>query len=316
LKYNFLILDGNNLFWRAWATNVEQLIVDNEVIYSGGIAQFISRLNQLIDTFSYKDMVKVYLLFDNPTSTIKARQEIDENYKSHRLNKKYAKEIYKTIEILIRILKCYSNNFYILQRKGCEADDLTFPLLQHLNISNNGFDSALCISNDLDWSRNISENVHWYNFYNVFDISLFEKEYGFKPVKNKVKMYKAIRGDKSDGIPIGLPYVKEDVVLQLIDKFNTMDDLVKNVYDSDFDTKVKNKITENAKRLITNYQLVDFLPIDGSIEENIIKCEQRIGELKIWYKVLKIELESWMQSTEELKKNFLKQKEYKRVRGR
>jgi hypothetical protein len=95
-----------------------------------------------------------------------------------------------------------------------------------------------------------------------------------------------------------------------------MDDLVKNVYDSDFDTKVKNKITENAKRLITNYQLVDFLPIDGSIEENIIKCEQRIGELKIWYKVLKIELESWMQSTEELKKNFLKQKEYKRVRGR
>jgi 5'-3' exonuclease len=261
-------------------------------------------------------MVKVYLLFDNPTSTIKARQEIDENYKSHRLNKKYAKEIYKTIEILIRILKCYSNNFYILNKKDCEADDLTFPLLQHLNISNNGFDSALCISNDLDWSRNISENVHWYNFYNVFDISLFEKEYGFKPVKNKVKMYKAIRGDKSDGIPIGLPYVKEDVVLQLIDKFNTMDDLVKNVYDSDFDTKVKNKITENAKRLITNYQLVDFLPIDGSIEENIIKCEQRIGELKIWYKVLKIELESWMQSTEELKKNFLKQKEYKRVRGR
>lgn len=316
MKYNFLILDGNNLFWRAWATNVEQLIVDNEVIYSGGIAQFISRLNQLIDTFSYKDMVKVYLLFDNPTSTIKARQEIDENYKSHRLNKKYAKEIYKTIEILIRILKCYSNNFYILNKKDCEADDLTFPLLQHLNISNNGFDSALCISNDLDWSRNISENVHWYNFYNVFDISLFEKEYGFKPVKNKVKMYKAIRGDKSDGIPIGLPYVKEDVVLQLIDKFNTMDDLVKNVYDSDFDTKVKNKITENAKRLITNYQLVDFLPIDGSIEENIIKCEQRIGELKIWYKVLKIELESWMQSTEELKKNFLKQKEYKRVRGR
>ena len=316
MKYNFLILDGNNLFWRAWATNVEQLIVDNEVIYSGGIAQFISRLNQLIDTFSYKDMVKVYLLFDNPTSTIKARQEIDENYKSHRLNKKYAKEIYKTIEILIRILKCYSNNFYILNKKDCEADDLTFPLLQHLNISNNGFDSALCISNDLDWSRNISENVRWYNFYNVFDISLFEKEYGFKPVKNKVKMYKAIRGDKSDGIPIGLPYVKEDVVLQLIDKFNTMDDLVKNVYDSDFDTKVKNKITENAKRLITNYQLVDFLPIDGSIEENIIKCEQRIGELKIWYKVLKIELESWMQSTEELKKNFLKQKEYKRVRGR
>ena len=316
MKYNFLILDGNNLFWRAWATNVEQLIVDNEVIYSGGIAQFILRLNQLIDTFSYKDMVKVYLLFDNPTSTIKARQEIDENYKSHRLNKKYAKEIYKTIEILIRILKCYSNNFYILNKKDCEADDLTFPLLQHLNISNNGFDSALCISNDLDWSRNISENVHWYNFYNVFDISLFEKEYGFKPVKNKVKMYKAIRGDKSDGIPIGLPYVKEDVVLQLIDKFNTMDDLVKNVYDSDFDTKVKNKITENAKRLITNYQLVDFLPIDGSIEENIIKCEQRIGELKIWYKVLKIELESWMQSTEELKKNFLKQKEYKRVRGR
>jgi 5'-3' exonuclease len=316
LKYNFLILDGNNLFWRAWATNVEQLIVDNEVIYSGGIAQFISRLNQLIDTFSYKDMVKVYLLFDNPTSTIKARQEIDENYKSHRLNKKYAKEIYKTIEILIRILKCYSNNFYILNKKDCEADDLTFPLLQHLNISNNGFDSALCISNDLDWSRNISENVHWYNFYNVFDISLFEKEYGFKPVKNKVKMYKAIRGDKSDGIPIGLPYVKEDVVLQLIDKFNTMDDLVKNVYDSDFDTKVKNKITENAKRLITNYQLVDFLPIEDNITNNITKCDQRVGELKIWYKVLKIELESWMQSTEELKKNFLKQKEYKRVRGR
>ncbi len=317
-KYKHLIIDSSNLFWRSLYTNVEEIILENEIVYTGGIAQFISRLNQLIKQFAYENDVKVFLLFDNPASTIRIRQEIDENYKSHRLNKKHDKEIRKTIEILIRILKCYSDNFYIVNASSCEADDLTFPLIKYLNIQNDktGFNSeyALCISNDLDWSRNISDNVHWYNFHLVYNISDFEKEYKFKPTGNKVQMYKAIRGDKSDNIQIGVPYLKEDIVLQLIDKYNSMDKLLNNIYNSDFDAKVKNKINEHASQLRVNYQLVDFIPIEKPIDDYIVQCGKRLGELKIWYKSLGIELESWMSTKEELKNNFLQQIKLKRVR--
>jgi 5'-3' exonuclease len=315
-KYKYILIDGNNLFWRSWATNIAEVILKDEKIYSGGIATFISRLNQLINMFSYVDDVKIYLLFDNPTSTIKVRQEIDENYKSHQLNKKHDKEIYKTIEILIRILKCYSDKFYIVNCPNCEADDLTLPLIKYLKISDDAFsDKVLCISNDLDWARNIDINIHWYNFNEVYTIDSFEKEYGFKPNDNKIKMYKAMRGDKSDNISIGLPYVKEDTVIDILNKYSTIDLLIDGLNISDYSDSVKKKIRENSIQLRTNYQLVDFSPIENDITEYISICKKRIGELKIWYKALDIELESWMKSKAEMQNSFLIQKKIKRVRS-
>ena len=49
-------------------------------------------------------------------------------------------------------------------------------------------------------------------------------------------MYKAIVGDSSDHIPVGIPYLERDkkererIILHLVNTYNSIDDLLKNVF--------------------------------------------------------------------------------------
>ena len=82
--HNNLIVDSSNLYWRVVATSIQEISkVDDVEVYSCVITNFISRIKDLKKQFLVNDG-KIYLLFDNPTSTIKLRKLIDENYKHAR----------------------------------------------------------------------------------------------------------------------------------------------------------------------------------------------------------------------------------------
>lgn len=315
IKYKYLIIDGNNLFWRSFYHNVNNIILKKETIYSGGIQQFISRINQFKQMFCYENSVNIYILFDNPTSTIKLRQDISNGeYKSHRLNKKSDTEIYKTISILKEVLKSYSDNFYIVNIDNCEADDLTKPLIAYINKNEDDF--ILCISTDMDWSRNIAlgNNIHWYDYTKVYDKSQFKEEYKFDATENAVKLYKTFKGDSSDCIPIGIPYFRTEILLNIIEKYDTLENLLSKLFQSDYDQKTKNLIKAHEKQLRINYRLVDFIDINATISDFIFPCKLEKGKLKMFYKSLKLELEPWMKNEKELKDTFLQKKKYNRVR--
>ena len=305
MKYKYLLIDATNLLWRSLYSNVKEILINKELIYTGGIEQFIKRLNQLLFEFSYTDSSIVYLLFDNPKSELNFRQMIDEEYKHARLAKKPEKQIYNTMNLLMEILKNYSNNYRIANLDKLEADDLTKPILESLKTEIDDFNKVLVISADMDWSRNIDKNIHWYNFVDIIDEVKFTEKYGFSPVGNKVKMYKALHGDTSDSIPNAVPYLDKNIMLHIIEKFDDPTILFKNLWKQEYSKHWKTKLFEAERQILTNFQLADFVDIECSIQEIVRKCTRNCKALRFYYKNLKIPFEGFMTTKEENKKSFL-----------
>jgi hypothetical protein len=97
---------------------------------------------------------------------------------------------------------------------------LVAPILQ--SFGDNKY-LVLLVSDDMDWSRAISESVHWMVHKNRQDIIYtkdnFYKEYGFYPGRDEVCLYKAIRGDIGDNILPGVKNIPESVVLSIVHYF-------------------------------------------------------------------------------------------------
>ena len=55
---------------------------------------------------------------------------------------------------------------------------------------------------------------------------IFDK-YKFSPSGNKIKLYKAIHGDKSDNIENAVPYLPENILLDIINNFQDVNDFLK-----------------------------------------------------------------------------------------
>ena len=322
MSYQNIAIDGNNLYWRAVCNCFQKAITVKEEdrtmsLYSSVVQDFIDRVNSLKKDYLYNNG-KVYLLFDNPKSTLTLRQIIDEEYKSPRMNRIIPEAFWDTLKILKQILLHYSNDFVFLQAKFCEADDLVIPLIENIEISKTK--RLLLVSADLDWSRGISENIDWFNFKTVYNKNNFYEEYKFFPERKNVVLYKVFRGDASDNIEIGLPNISEKLLLTIIDKSEVNDFasfrlFLHSLQSVDFLSKDwKLKIKENEDRLLKNYQLIDFMPVNLSFEEIKIQCEEFVSVLRTYYKLLKLPFESKMMSKEENEDSFFEQASYKRMK--
>lgn len=303
MKYSNIVIDANNLFWRSVSIAINKFITFEEFpLYVGGIQTFLNRVKQLQETYGRKDS-QIYFLFDNPFSKINLRKIITEGkYKHPRKSKQIPEQVYKSLMILIEVLKNYSDNYHIAQAASLEADDLTLPLSQHLEDK-----KILFISADLDWARNITETQHWYNYDLVYNIKNFEKQYGFEPTGNKIKMFKTIRGDASDAIEPGLPHMGIELVRYIVNTYNDLDDLMHGLHvDTTINNDWKRKIEASISQLRVNYQLVDFIPVAKPISESLLHCKRVPAQANIWHKVLQLPIEPWMQSKQERKKSFLK----------
>ena len=298
MKYQNIILDGPNLFWRCWFNNTSECILGDNNVYSGGIAEFIDRIKKLRKQFGNND-TKFFILFDNPESTVKMRKEIDETYKSHRLNNKYSNEINKSIQYLKEILRSYFDNTYMATIENYEADDIVKPLLEKIEEGSGG--NILLLSADLDWSRSIFEgdtySVHWFNFKKLYTAEEFKKEYGFFSGGNRIKLYKAFKGDASDCIPNAVPYLPKDILLHILETYNELS--MNNLFpalmlDKYITSKWKIKIKDSENRIKKNYTLVDFIKIEENLDDYIQECKRNKTLARVWYKIIGLDIDSWM----------------------
>jgi len=286
--YSNLIIDSNNLYWRAVCTSMQDVSeIEGAEIYSAVLINFIDRIGQLKRKF-LNPGGKVFLLFDNPKSTINLRQIIDENYKHARANKDVPKAFWDTLVLLQEILRVYDNDFIVVKAEAFEADDLVVPVLKKCP------SMSLLISADLDWSRSLTETVHWFNFKTLYTLDIFKDKYGFYPDGNRIKIYKSIRGDKSDCIEIGVPHIPEKIVLHLLENYEDIEDVIQNVFRDDLVSSLwKGRIKENRQRLITNYQLVDFIDVPEK-DIQYIECKYSLKALTTWYRLLDMPFEQRM----------------------
>lgn len=310
--YKHLIVDVNNLYWRSTVQAINKIKQDTEEdereFYSIAIEEALIRIKNLVNQFRANDY-KVYLLHDNPFSRINQREEVYPLYKHARKNQTVPPVFYKSLNKFLEVIKVYSDNFYIIGCEGYEADDLVPLVLNNINPE----ELTLLISVDMDWARAISKNVHWFNYVQTYDEDKFKKEYGFNPNSNGVKMYKCIHGDNSDCIENAVPYLPKDILLHIVDKYSSLQELFNNLWADEIIPKQwKLKIKDCEIQLKINYQLVDYQSIDKTFNDITFKCIEDKDKLKGWFRLLDIELFDSLRDAEEDAGDFFTKKKLKR----
>lgn len=310
MKYQYLIIDFNNLFWRCTASSIENYIdLEGLQIFNNTIALFFQRVRELRDQFGYETS-EVYFLCDNPESHINIRKLITEGtYKHSRESKGLPINFYKTLNALIEIIRVYSDRFRIIKGDHLEADDLTYPLLKYLNDSSDK--NFLVISVDMDWARNIDSNVHWFNYSKVYDKHEFIKKYGFNPIGKSIQLWKALKGDTSDCIENVIPFLPDEVLKDILNSFKDINDFYKNFWSKDYPQQWKIKLKEAEAKVRLNYQLVDFILVENLIEEHIYYCTENLKSLHFWFNALQLPMENRLFKISN--KPFFEKKKVKRI---
>jgi hypothetical protein len=307
-KYNNIIIDGNNLFWRCFSGGLKKYVtIEDFHLFLGTIKINLDKIETIKKLYAYTSSV-FYFCFDNPESVLNLRKFLDNNYKSHRFKKNSPKGLYKTLNLFVELLKVFSDNYRIANANSLEADDLTLPIIKELNLSKEN--RCLVISNDLDWARNLSLSKYcfWWNYDKMHNRKTFESEYGFSPVGKKIQLFKAIHGDTTDNIKNAVPYLPREILLNMVNEFNDVDELFNGMWKQEYSLKWKKKIKDAEKDIRANYYLVDFIELNYPIENYVWTCKRNIKKLRLFYDVLDLKYESFMHTESQLKLNMFSKK--------
>ena len=250
------------MYYRAYCGS-QQLTatVEGEPLITSGIYNTIRMIYKLRETHLAENG-RMYYLFDNASSLENRRKDIDPEYKENRQKKDPV--FYRGLDYLYLVLQVMQDGDRIIRKPRFEADDLVQPIIQSFEGRNY---KVLLVSTDMDWSRSISDTVHWMvrDGASKKDVTytkkMFEEKYGFEPSVESLCFYKSIRGDASDNIPVGLKGIREEVLLDLIKRVKTIKNLFLSLSTLGISDKWKQALVENKGRILLNYQLVSFQPL-------------------------------------------------------
>lgn len=282
--YDYIIVDTNLWYHRNYSIHKDLTFkIGERSIVTGGIWGFLNSLKKWEKNFANEN-TKFYFLFDNATSKSNARNLlIDPSYKMNR--KKQSDSFYRGLDFLRLILMYLDDRYYTVYGTSYEADDIAPYIIDSIAKDES---KILAISEDLDWARLIQKNVDMYMKKEVYDRKKFYQKYEFPPGKDPVTLYKVIRGDSVDDIPIGLPNFSKKNLIKLIHDYKTIFDVIENINIIPYlNDTWKSRIIENKSRLILNHRLVTFFPIDESIMPQFItKSKRQEKILEKFYKIL------------------------------
>lgn len=286
MKYETIIIDTMNLFYRVSIHKTESSnLVSKKKVYKESVCNFIKKVNEIIDEHSYHD-ADIYLLFDNPTSRIDlksafmyaGRKEIFPDYKAGRV--KESKEFYNSLGLIKYYYLLKEPNYRCLQASSLEADDLVKPLLNHRI---NG-KSTLLVSTDLDWAKEVNENVHWMkNWEEIVGPELLSQKMDFKVTEASLIAYKALYGDSSDNIPNLIKAKTFPQFQELSGKIQDPLDIVdwSNVTRMREEYPILKDIKDLERQYRINVQLVDSIPVAEKHLEHIIAKGRDSKELRL-----------------------------------
>ncbi|MBR0518746.1 DNA polymerase I, partial [bacterium] len=253
---SLLLIDGHSLTYRAFYAMPN--LSSSNGLKTGALTGFLNMLLKFID-----ELKPEYLAFAFDLSRPTKRLELFPEYKANR--QKMPEDLEKQFEYIYELLDILK--IPVISVEGYEADDCIGTIAK--DASSKGIDVNI-ISSDRDLIQVISENINLLCPNNtgktliVHDIDYVQEKYGFSP--KFIVDFKALAGDKSDGIP-GAKGVGDKTAVKLISEFGTAEDILANV------DKIKGRVgksikeSEDSIKLSKTLAKINFdLPIKFDIE--------------------------------------------------
>lgn len=288
--YDFIIFDCYNIFYRASYVaekNGSDTIKDSqtkEIIHTNGIVKFMQMINSYISKYGKEDVKLIFLMDNAKTSVTRYRKVLSEEYKKKRQIQ--PDWFYRELDFIQLILTNYiDGELYRIQ--FLEADDYCSPLIK---AKVKDTDKVLMISDDMDWCRNLADNVHQYKGKEIWTKELFLERMNFEASYSNICFYKTFYGDDSDNIIGALKNLPKPFFKEIISKFDNPNDFIAHVSELDFlDMGWRMKIEKEENNIHLNWNLVKNADISSTqLSSFSQKCEFKKNKLSMIYATLNV----------------------------
>ena len=237
----FIAIDANAIVHRAFHAYPPTLATSTG-LQDNAVYGFTVMLLQILKQFDPK---YIFCAFDTGKPTFRHVQFTD--YKGHR--KPVDASLTAQFPLVQEVLRAF--NIPIIEKEGFEADDILGTVSKWVSdgkwASYNL--SMLLVTGDRDLLQLVDKNVSAClpsgSFSNIitYDKEKVIEKYGYSP--EQVTDYKALVGDASDNIP-GVKGIGEKTALGLLYKYQTLDNLYKNM--NEVDQRYRTKLAEGTEQ--------------------------------------------------------------------
>ncbi len=255
-----LAIDANALIHRAYHALPPLKTKEGDLVNSvyGFLLIFFRALKELKPQYAIA-------AFDYPAPTFRHKEY--EEYKAHR--EKTPDDLISQIPIIKEALKKFKVK--IIEKEGLEADDLIGCIAK--KASKNNIETVI-VTGDMDLLQLVNDKVKVYTSKRgVKDTVLYDKEKVKERFKgltsSQLTDYKALRGDPSDNIP-GVIGVGEKTAIDLISRFNSLEELYKDIDKKEIKASLKKTLKKNKDKALLSKYLVELkcdAPLNFSIED-------------------------------------------------
>jgi DNA polymerase-1 len=263
---HFYLIDGSGYIFRAYYA-LPPLSRKSDGLPTGAVSGFCSMLFKLLEDSRSDDSINkpthFAVIFDSAKKNF--RNDIYSEYKANRTET--PEDLIPQFEYIRKAVKAFS--LPSIELINYEADDLLATYAKEIVEAGA---KVTVISSDKDLMQLVSEKIRLYDPMKnkvLGEKEVFEK-FGVKP--NQVIDVQSLAGDPSDNIP-GVPGIGVKTAAELINKYKTLDVLLKNIEEIP-QNKRRETLLANKDKAILSKKLVtlkDDVPVKEKPENFIMR---------------------------------------------
>lgn len=237
----FTIIDGYGFLFRAY-------YVLHHLTTTAGtpIGAVYGFLNMVLKYIAHSDYLTI--AFDSGKKNF--RHDLYPEYKANRVTP--PEDLIPQFAILREAVEAF--NFSYEEIEGYEADDIIATLAA--KYSNHEDFKVVIVSSDKDLFQLLNYNILIFD--PIKNIYIGEKQVieKFGVSSNKLLDLFSLTGDASDNIP-GVPGIGPKTAAKLLDKFDSLDNIIKNINNIE-QTRVRNILTEHKEKALISRELLSL----------------------------------------------------------
>jgi DNA polymerase-1 len=263
---HFYLIDGSGYIFRAYYA-LPPLSRKSDGLPTGAVSGFCSMLFKLLEDSRSDDSAHkpthFAVIFDSAKKNF--RNDIYNEYKANR--SETPEDLVPQFEYIRKAVKAF--NLPSIELINYEADDLLATYAKQIVEAGA---KVTVISSDKDLMQLVSEKIRLYDPMKnkvLGESDVFEK-FGVKP--NQVIDVQSLAGDSSDNIP-GVPGIGVKTAAELINKYKTLDILLKNINEIPQNKRRETLLTNKDKAILSKklVTLKDDVPVKENPEDFIMK---------------------------------------------